>query len=210
MEILYTYSIQQWAAHFLVDCFLVGGVLVFAAGAGFVAWNEGIQRISANLNRWVSTRQPMRPLEISRDSAQFVHRHRRWFAAFFVVGACYSIFGLGTAFNEYAFIYLFNMQTWPVYVSQSLVEGVRLVLLLGNAVAIAIGIMLISFPEKLVALETKGGRWFSVRQGMKGGQTRNDWLEKLVAAHPRAAGLVFALVGLAMTGGFAAIRSELL
>src|ERR1700691_2380241 len=98
MEIFDSYNFRLWAAQFLIVLFLVGGVFVFAVGSGLVLWNAGTQRIFARLNRWVSTRRVLRPLELPRDTTQFVRKYRRWLGAFFIVGAGYSIYGLATAF----------------------------------------------------------------------------------------------------------------
>jgi hypothetical protein len=202
MEILDSHTIRLWTAQFVIVLFLVGGLFVFAVGAGLIVWDAGMQRIFAALNRWVSTRRALRPLDVPHDTTRIMHRYRRWLAAFFVVGACYSMYGLGISYNERGFISILGMQAWPSYFAAWLAESARWILLLGNAIAIAAGIMLAFSPDKLAALESKGGKWFSDRQIAKGADTMNDPLDKLVSAHPRAAGWFFALAGVVMMGDF--------
>jgi hypothetical protein len=210
MEFFDSNALRPWAAQFLIVLFLVGGVFVFAVGTGLVVSNAGMQRIFTRLNRWVSTRRVLKPLEIPRDTTQFVRKYRRPIGAFFIVGACYSIYGLGISFNEDAFVSLLNMQTWPKYFAAWLAESARWILLLGNAAAIVAGFMLELFPEKLAALETKGGHWFSDRQVAKGADAINDPLDRLVANYPRIAGSIIAVVGALMMADFGFMWFKLL
>jgi hypothetical protein len=210
MEFFDGNSLRPWAAQFLIVLFLVGGVFVFAVGTGLLVANAEMQRIFATLNRWVSTRRVLRPLEIPRDTTQFVRKYRRWIGAFFIAGACYSIYGLGISFNEQAFVSLLNMQSWPKYFAAWLAASARWILLLGNAAAIVAGIMLELFPDKLAMLETKGGHWFSDRQIAKGADAINDPLDRLVATYPRIAGSIIALVGVLMMADFGFMWFKLL
>jgi hypothetical protein len=210
MEFFDSNTFRPWAAQFLIVLFLVGGAFVFAVGTGLVVSNAGMQRIFARLNRWVSTRRVLRPLEIPHDTTQFVRKYRRWIGAFFIVGACYAIYGLVASYNERAFVSMLDMQTWPRYFAAWLAESARWILLLGNAAAIVAGIMLELAPDKLAALETKGGHWFSDRQIAKGADTINDPLDRLVATYPRFAGCIIALVGALMMADFGFMWFKLL
>jgi hypothetical protein len=202
MDMLGSYTFRMWAGQFLIIVFLLGGLLVFAVGAGLIVWNQGMQRVFVVLNRWVSTRRVLKPVEIPRDTTHLVQKYRRWLAAFFVVGACYSLYGLGTGFNERAFISLLGMDSWPQHFAAWLIDSLRWILLLGNAIAIVIGVMLAFFPEKMAALEIKGGRWFSDRKIAKGADTMKAPLDHWVVAHPRLAGWVIAVIGAMMVADF--------
>lgn len=209
MEILNSYAFRMWATQFLIVLFLVGGLFVFAVGTGLIVANERMQRVFGVMNRWVSTRRALRQMEVVHDTAPIVLRYSRWFAAFFVVGACYSIVGLSGSFNERAMISMLNMNTWPRNYAEWWVESARWFLLLGNAVAIVVGIMLAFFPGRLAVLEAKGGHWVSDRKVAKGADAIRDPLGKLVAAYPKPAGWIIAVVGVLMVGDFAIMWSRL-
>jgi hypothetical protein len=209
MQVLNNYEIRMWAAEFLAAVFLVGGLLVFAVGAGLIVWNQGMQRVFANLNRWVSTRRVMRPLEIPHDSSGFVMRHRRWIAAFFIVGGCYSLVRLGMEYNEGASIILLGMSALPMNYAGWLADSLRWLLLLGNALAVVIGVQLAFFPQQLARIEKRAGLWFSDRRIAKGADNMKTPLDTWVTAHSRFAGWVFAVVGAVMTVDFAVLLARL-
>jgi hypothetical protein len=209
MQIFYNYEVRMWAAEFLAVVFLLGGLLVLAVGAGLICWNQGMQRVFAWLNRWVSSRRVLRPFEIPRDSSGFVMRHRRWVAAFFIVGGCYSLARLGLEYSERASIVLLGMSALPVNYAEWLADSLRWLLLLGNAVAIVIGVQLAFFPQQLAAIEKKAGLWFSDRKIVKGADSMKSPLDTWVTAHSRLAGWVFAVIGAVMTVDFAILLAKL-
>jgi hypothetical protein len=209
MQVLYNYEVRMWAAEFLAAVFLLGGLLVFAVGAGLIVWNQGMQRVFASMNYWVSTRRVMRPLEIPHDSSGFVMRHRRWIAAFFIIGGCYSLVRLGTEYNERASITLLGLSALPVNYAGWFAQAFRWLLLLGNAVAVILGVQLAFFPQQLATLEKKGGLWFSDRRIAKGADNMNMPLDTWVTAHSRLAGWVFAVIGAVMSVDFAILLAKL-
>jgi hypothetical protein len=209
MQVLYNYEVKMWAAEFLAAVFLLGGLLVFAVGTGLIVWNRGMQRVFASMNQWVSTRRVARPLEIPRDSSGFVMRHRRWIAAFFIIGGCYSMVRLGMEYNEGASIILLGMSALPASYAGWLAESLRWLLLLGNAVAVIIGVQLAFFPRQLAGLEKRAGLWISDRRISKGADSMKMPLDTWVAAHSRLAGWVFAVIGAVMTVDFAILLARL-
>jgi hypothetical protein len=70
--------------------------------------------------------------------------------------------------------------------------------------------MLVVSPSTISVLETRGGRWFSDRQIVKGADAMYMPLDRWVAAHPQAAGWIFALTGVVMVGDFCLILSKML
>jgi hypothetical protein len=83
-----------------------------------------------------------------------------------------------------------------------LIDSLRWMLVLGNIVAIIAGIMLAFFPDRVAALEASGGRWYSARKMTRSASEMKPKLDMLVADHPRAAGGLIALFGLALIGTF--------
>lgn len=190
MEFVDTYAFRQWAVQFLAVIFLAGGLLALAVGVGLIAGSAGTLRFFGAMNRWVSTRRVFAPLDVSRDTRQLVQKHRRWLAVVFVACAGFSIAGLVTAFDARAVGFVFGLDTRPSSVAFWLVESARWALIVGNLAAVVIGIMLGFFPDALFALETRGGRWYSDWQIVKGVDTMNLSLDNWVAAYPRFAGWI--------------------
>ena len=202
MEIIGNYAFQSWAVQFLTVLFFVGGLVTLAVGVGLIIGSAGMLRFFVAANRWVSTRRAFKAVEIARDTRQVVHKYRFWLAAIFVAGGAVSIFGLAMAFDPRAAGALLGLDPRPSFVASWLVESARWVLIVGNVVAIVVGVMLGFFPVALAVLETRGGRWFSDRQFVRGADAMNLSLDNCVAAFPRSAGWIITVAGLALVGDF--------
>lgn len=176
--------------------------MALAVGVGLIVGSAGTLRFFVAMNRWVSTRRALAPLDVSRDTRQLVQKHRRWLAVVFVACATFAIVGLATGFDARAVSFVFGLDARPSSVASWLVESVRWALIVGNLAAIVIGIMLGFFPDALAALEARGGRWYSERRLVKGADEMNLSLDGWVAAYPRYAGWIITAGGLVLVGEF--------
>lgn len=202
MEFIDSHLFRQWAIQSLVVLFFVGGLVGLAVGACLVFCSKRTLRVFDVLNRWVSMRNVSKPFELPRDTTRAVQKYRRWLAVFFIAGAVFSIFVLATKFDARAVISGFSLNTLRAPVASWIVESARWLLIVGNLVAIAVGIMLGFFPAAIAALEASGGRWYSERRLTKVADVMNLSLDRWVAAFPRTAGVIFMLTTLILVGNF--------
>lgn len=202
MEFIDNFAIQRWTVQFLVVLFLAGGLMTFAVGVGLIMGSAGTLRFFAAVNRWVSTRSVIGPVEDSSVAGRPVQKFRRWVAVAFIAGAAFALYGLATAFDAQEVSRAFGLDTWPTSAASWLAESARWVLIVGNLAAIVIGMILGFFPDALAALEVGGGRRYVFRRLVKGADTMNLSLDNWVAASPRAAGWVIAVAGLVLVGDF--------
>ena len=202
MEFIDSVALRNWAIQSLVVFFFVGGLVGFAVGASLFFYSQRTMRLFDALNRWVSMRSAAKPLEIPRDTTHAVLKHRRWLAIFFIAGASFSIFILATKFDAGAVITGLHLNTLRAPVAGWIVDSARWILIVGNLIAIAVGIMLGFSPTALVALEESGSHWYSERKLLLGADKMNLSLDKLVAAFPRTTGAIFMLTTLILVGNF--------
>lgn len=202
MEFIDSLALRNWAIQSLVVLFFVGGLVGFAVGASLFFNSQRTLRFFDALNRWVSMRGAAKPLEIPRNTTQVVQKYRQLLAIFFIAGAAFSIFILATKFNASAAITGLNLNTLRAPVAGWIVDSARWILIVGNLVAIAVGIMLGFFPAAISALEASGSHWYSERKIIKGADTMNLTLDKWVAAFPRTTGAIFMLTTLILVGNF--------
>jgi len=143
------------------------------------------------LNRWVSTRHVLRAVEVPVDTERATHRHHRWLAGGFVLGGLISVFGLlagldatavGTAFAEKRFA--------PVVAIA--VESTKWVLIVGSALGVVVGAMLLFYPNAESKLERLANKWVSPRRVTRTWDDMHMNLDALVEAHPRPAGWIIA------------------
>ena len=89
--------------HYLFDQILVPAVFMFflifglfglGIGIALLVFRQQALRFFAPMNRWVSARERLEPLETRREIEPFVYRYRRCFSALFVLGGAFSMFML--------------------------------------------------------------------------------------------------------------------
>ena len=198
--------IDQLVIPTLVLFLLVGSLASAALGIGLLLRSEATLRFIASMNRWVSTRRVLRPLEVTRNVDTLVTARRRpWLGAAILAGsaiACYLLLTRLDALGARSTGVL-ELKSWLVRVLPLLV--MKWFFALGCLFATACGVMLIAFPRTWRAFEERMNRWYSTRRLLPadGDQMRMP-LEALVEARPRAAGAIIAaaslIVALAMAG----------
>jgi hypothetical protein len=157
----------------------------------------------AFMNRWVSMRQTLRPLDAPVRLPR-VAAGARWFGVILVAIGAYAAVVLIGSFDVPRLALLFKVD--PRYSLASLgLETLKWLLVLGSAAAVAVGIMLLFFPRAWQRLEERANRWYSTRNLELAGDTVYMSLDRLVETHPRAAGGVIFVLSLV-----AAIASGLL
>ncbi len=202
LNVLQHQSVQLWLAQSIAIFFLFGGFFLLAVGIGLIANGAGTQRFLGGMNRWVSMRRATRSLEVPRDTRPMVQKYRYWLAAVFVAGGVFAIVGLLTRFDAATVITLLKLNFLRADFAGWLVDSFRWLLVAGNLLAIAAGIMLAFFPNALLALEARGSGWVSERQAVRGADAMHNTLDTWVSAHSRVAGAIIVLFALGLIGAF--------
>jgi hypothetical protein len=185
----------------LLTQILIPGVVVFlfavsvlglALGLGLVLRTAGTLGFIAFMNRWVSTRQALQPLEASVRLAPGV-AGARWFGVLLAGIGAYALVMLLANFDVPRLAALFRLD--PRLSPGSLgLEALKWLLVIGSLAALAAGVMLTFFPRAWRALEERANRWYSTGELEAAGDKVYLSLERLVEARPRSAGgVIFAL-----------------
>jgi hypothetical protein len=180
----------------LLTFLMVGGVAGVILGMGLCVRSDLVLRAGEKLNRWISFRQVLKPVEIQRDSWALVQRNRRVLAVGVVLGAAYTIYGLrlidplasSARVAERLHISL-NGAAW-------LVDSTIWFLILGNLFAILISVLLGFAPELLAKLDARSSRWISTRNALRTASEINCTFDHWVENWPRATGATIALFSL--------------
>jgi len=194
--------VRLWLAQSTVVFFIIASIALLAIGISLIANSAGTLGFFGRMNRWVSLRGMSKPLEIPRDTRQAVQNYRYWFAAVFVLGGAFAVYGLLKYFRTDSVILLFGLGYFHPAFAEWVVESARWVLVAGNLVGMVLGITLAFFPSTVVALEARGSRWYSERKVTKGGDNMNLKLDPWVAAYPRVAGGIIVAFALGLLGAF--------
>jgi hypothetical protein len=170
----------------------VGAVLALIAGILLIVDSQRALRISDWLNRWVSTRSALRPLEAHRSIARPLYRMHRLVGTFICAGALYSLAVLGSAKGEAAILHSLG-SLGPARFSAWLSESLRYILLTGNFAALLFGLVFIVRPSALKRLESWADRSISARKSTKPLEEMHQPVDRFVRAYPRLVGMLVCL-----------------
>ena len=181
----------QLLVQFLIVSFLVVAVAGLAVGVGLIVSSLKTVQFFNVVNRWVSTRHVLKPVEVPRDTERVTHRYHRWLAGGFVLGGLISIFGLAAGVDASALsAVLAEERTVPIVAIA--LESTKWFLIVGSVFGVVVGGMLFLYPHAEDILERFANQWVSSRQLTRGGDEMHMTLDRLVGAHPKPAGWIIA------------------
>lgn len=198
MPLTHNYLIDHLLVPVVFLFFLVSGLFGIGFGIGLAVFRERVFEVFRPMNRWVSGRKNLEPLEAAHPIEPFVYRNRRWFSAVFIVGGLFSLLMLLTRVDAAAIASIFG-DAQQLRIASWLIQSIGVLLIFGSAVAIVIGVMLAFFPRKLQAFESRSNRWFSSRQIAKGADEVHLPLDRWFQKSPRTAGCILAVAALILT-----------
>jgi hypothetical protein len=178
----------------LLIALLVGGIFGVALGFGLVARTPGTLRMVGSMNRWVSTRRALRPLEIPRHVEAQSKGAKLILGVFLLAGGTYSLFFLLAHLElpRLASVLAVDLKRW--FLVSTVLHTVKWFLIAGSVLAVAVGGLLLFFPTALGRIEARTNRWYSTRKMIPpAGDSMKLGLERLVENHPRAAGWIIGI-----------------
>jgi hypothetical protein len=183
---------------FFVWVALVFAVLGVAVGIALIVASARTLRFFHFMNRWISTRGALRPMEIPRSTEQFSHRNRRWIGGGLMAGGAFAMYGLIAGVDVGAFAALFARAERAVLLAIA-TETLKWFLFAGSVAGVLVGLLLCFHPDRLESVEKVANRWFSMRRVLRGSDEPNLTLDRLVAAHPGLSGGILACTALGAT-----------
>lgn len=195
MPLLHNYLFDQLLIPMMYAFFLVSGIAGLALGIGLAVFRTRVFNLFKPMNRWVSVRKQLEPMDVQHRIEPFVYRHRRWFSTLFIVGGLFSVLMLVA--NAQAAMGTSLLSAGRVSDLESLsIHMVGALLIAGSVLSIAIGVLLGFFPDRLRALEKRSNRWISSRQMGKGVDDLHLPLDRWFESSPRTAGCILAVAAL--------------
>jgi len=172
----------------VVAFLFAGSLLGFALGIGLVLRAGAALPFIRFMNRWVSTRQTLMPLERPLQLAPLASG-ARWFGAVLIALGAFAAAIVLAKLDPGAVAGLFKADARTSLLGM-LLDATRWFLVLGSLAAVAIGVMLLFFPRAWRRVEASANRWYSTRELEVAGDALRPSLDRLVEAFPRASGLV--------------------
>lgn len=185
----------------LVLFVLVGGLAGVVLGAALLWRSAAALRFVARMNRWVTTREAIRALDTPHLMATPTGGLRRWLGGFLAFGGAFSAAFLVIRLDVRRGSYVPGVDLERWLLSGVMLETMKWVLVAGSAFAFVVGALMLFFPTRLAAFESRMDRWYSSQRPPRGEDTTITPrmitpLEPRVEANPRAAGAIIAIASL--------------
>jgi len=175
-------------------CLLAGGVGGLIFGCALALRSGSTLQFIARMNRWVSTREALQPLEMPRQIEPAPESpYRRMLGILFIIGGALTIYFLLTRLQVARLV-----DTRRALGLAIVLDATKAVFLAGGAFALIIGALMVFWPQGLSALEGRLNRWYSTRRLADAEDRMLMPLEPHVQAHPREAGWVIAIASAAI------------
>ena len=175
-------------------CLLAGGVGGLIFGCALALRSGSTLQFIARMNRWVSTREALQPLEMPRQIEPAPESpYRRMLGILFIIGGALTIYFLLTRLQVARLVDARRALGLAI-----VLDVTKAVFLAGGAFALIIGALMVFWPQGLSALEGRLNRWYSTRRLADAEDRMLMPLEPHVQAHPREAGWVIAIASAAI------------
>jgi hypothetical protein len=153
-----------------------------------------IERVNKVANHWISMRHISHLVDRSVSIERWFYRHHRPVGLFMILGAGYVLAYFGWRFNQSA-----ALQTFGVYVPNKMLLGGLLqalvyFLLIGGAVALCVGLVVLLRPSLLKGVEAESNKWVSSRRATKVMDVQHGQVDVFVERHAQRVGWLL-LVG---------------
>lgn len=167
--------------------FFMSSIACLAVGIALVARQQTVMNWGTRLNRWISTRRLMRPLEKPRDIHRIIYRRHPLVGGIIVIAAAYVIYFLFRGFSPEPFVFLLRRFV-PEPAINWLVVSFWWLTLIAQVFAIFIGAIMFARPSALKGIEAIANKTFSAREMGKFWETMNTEPDRIVMNHPKLIG----------------------
>jgi hypothetical protein len=198
MPLLHNYVVDEILVPVVFLFLLVSGIFAIGFGIGLVVFGDRVFGKFGPMNRWISVRENIKPMEAVHDIEPFIHKYRRQFSALFIIGGAFTIFILAEKVDAAAVASLFSASKFS-FIGPWVAQSLATFLIAGSVLAIVIGIILGFAPRVLATLELRTNHWYSSRQIIKGADTMHLPLDRWFEISPRLAGGILAVAALVLT-----------
>lgn len=177
--------------------FLVASVLVFIMGAGLALRSPLMLRLFDLMNRWISVGTMIKQHPVPHFVEPVLIKRPILLGIFVVAGASASVFTLRT-FGTEVFLPLFLGHV-PHATATILAICTKWLLVIGNALCVLVGLLMLFSPGVLSRLETVADTWYSVRKAPPPqAQTHNTGIDQWVLANPTVSGIALIVMSLGL------------
>ncbi|ADE11437.1 hypothetical protein [Sideroxydans lithotrophicus] len=176
--------------------FIIASVFSFIVGVGLALRSQRMIRFFNFMNRSYSTRRMTRPLTEPHFVEPTLLKHPKTLGVGIVAGAIVSI-ALLFDVDDIVFQPMYN-GSFTNETAEILANYTHSFLLVGNAICIIVGVMLLFFPHVLSNIESYTDKWYTLRKQTRPLHENYIEVDKWVLAHPTVSGVTLSLLSLGL------------
>lgn len=174
--------------------FLIASAFSFVVGVALAVRSQRALRAFDSLNRWISVRKMMRPLMMPHNVESTLMKRRVVLGSVIVGGALISILLLvGTDLTPA--LSLFEGSLSEVQIA-GVADNLEWFMLVGNAVCLLVGALILFAPQALHAVENYTDRWLTMRKTMQPLEKMHMEIDCWVLKHPTSVGIALTVLSL--------------
>jgi hypothetical protein len=183
---------------------LGGAALGVLIGFALIVDSARMFRISETLDRWISTKEALQPLDTSYAVERSVYRHHRIAGSLIVVAALYVLSFFVLNFHSERLVTALRRLLDP-RMGYWLVESARYFFILVNLAAVVIGVLMLVRPSRLKSIESWANRYYSDSKATQLLEAPHWGADRFTRRRPRLVGVL-----LIAGGGFVLVAMTLL
>lgn len=172
--------------------FLIASVFSFLVGVGLAIRSQRALAFFDYMNRWVSVRRMLKPLQVPHHVEPVLLQRPVLLGSSITVGAAVAIMML-QGVDLRPSLQLFEGSLTPPEML-GVAENFKLFLLVGNALCVVVGMLILFFPRALTTLESYTDHWYALRRSMLPLDKMHTGLDSWVLKHPTSVGIVLSIL----------------
>jgi hypothetical protein len=176
--------------------FILASVFSFIVGIGLATRNASMLRFFDFMNKRVSTRQLMKPLAAPHFIEPVVLKRPTLLGAVIMLGGLGSIWllkGVDDIVFQPIYSGVFDIDTADI-----LADYTHSFLVMGNALCVVLGVVLLFFPEKLQSIGRYTDKWLTFRQRTKPLHETCMDVDKWVLSNATVAGVTLSALSMCL------------
>ncbi|MBU0621993.1 MAG: hypothetical protein KJ795_09105 [Gammaproteobacteria bacterium] len=176
--------------------FIIASIFSFIVGVGLALRSPRMLRFFEFMNRGFSTRKLLKPLARPHFVEPTLLKHPRILGVAIIAGAITSVVML-KEIDALAFQPMYEGM-FDDLTAEILSEYTHTFLLLGNALCIVVGILMMYFPRHLSLIEGYTDKWYTFRKQTRPLYVTRIEVDKWVLAHPTVSGVTLSVMSLVL------------
>ena len=176
--------------------FIIASIFSFIVGVGLATRSARMLRFFNFMNKAYSARRLVKPLTEPHFVEPVLLKHPTILGVGILLGAIVSI-ALLMGVDDIVFQPMYS-GTFSSEAAEILAGYTHSFLLVGNALCIIVGVMLLFFPRLLSSLESYTDKWYTFRKQTRPLHENYIEVDKWVLAHPTVAGVTLSLLSLGL------------